>query len=144
MSDKMNLYSQEIAQTAPLLRLPGEIRDCIHRYATTSSCEMVLRMASTQKKNTAVHRIEPTSPPLGMACHSLRDEVNPIYFEKNLFTLTKRVLVPNGVAAFKRMAGSSASRIGILRLSDQIVHQQTRRVFDLAFRPKFTVSNAQC
>lgn len=133
-------------QIMTLLRLPGEIRNRIYRYAIVQDTPIVLYSTST-----AYGRCKFFSNAicnLSSVCRTTREEVRSIFYEENTFTFTAATLSPAAVATFERVCGSSAGKISsvtfklrLLNLRPGLVHlrfcaKKTERGVDIRVGPQ--------
>lgn len=105
-----------------LLDLPGEIKNRIYRDTVVQKRSIRISICTQLDENfdVAGYCIDPTGPALGRVCHELRNEVNPIYYEENVFTFDNHSVDPSALTTFRRMAGVSAKRIVKLEIRDTV------------------------
>ncbi|KAK5123191.1 hypothetical protein LTR85_003390 [Meristemomyces frigidus] len=83
---KMAAASISNDQDSQLLKLPGEIRNRIYRYAILQDQPIQLPVAWNERNGYKIVNYRPA--PLTIACHKLHREVTPIYLAENNFCLT--------------------------------------------------------
>ena len=91
--------------TSPLLKLPGELRNRIYRYAVVSETPVFI-----EADPFGCH-IMPGTPPLMLTCRKLYYEIKRIYYEDNTFCFTNSALRSQAIEQFSRMCGDSAARL---------------------------------
>ena len=93
---------------SPLLKLPGEIRNRIYRYAAVNST--VIHLHPDMAK--------PRHPNIMLACRRLYSEVRASYYEANEFSFTfNQAFTSDFVRRFQRRAGSSSAKVMSVRVT---------------------------
>ena len=116
-----NQANREMASTSTqkphLLTLAGEIRNQIIRLAIVSDSPIaVVASCAYSRGKDDVRAVSPGSPSLARTCKQLREEVNAIYFEENVFTFLKSAHNVRALQTFERMAGLSASKTSCVNI----------------------------
>lgn len=108
---------------SPLLKLPGELRNRIYRYAVVQDTPAQLQIIETGKTTCTPRRFlhNKSLPPLALASRRLYDEVKPIYLVEETFCLTnfftQSVFLPEHVEHFRRMIGKHGDEITEVKIN---------------------------